>query len=53
MTDTVPMDSAGCAGPRVPRFERWTIDRCGKPVSYLVEFSREDSGKVAITVRFE
>jgi hypothetical protein len=38
---------------RFPRHERWTIDRCGKRVSYLVEFSREDSGGVAITVRFE
>jgi hypothetical protein len=37
----------------IPRHERWTIDRCGKRVSYLVEFSREDSGGVAITVRFE
>lgn len=41
------------AQERFPRHERWTIDRCGKRVSYLVEFSREDSGGVAITVRFE
>jgi hypothetical protein len=41
------------ASERFPRHERWTIDRCGKRVSYLVEFSREDSGGVAITVRFE
>jgi hypothetical protein len=41
------------AWERFPRHERWTIDRCGKRVSYLVEFSREDSGGVAITVRFE
>jgi hypothetical protein len=41
------------ARARFPRHERWIIDRCGKRVSYLIEFSREDSGGVAITVRFE
>ena len=54
-------DSAGTAGGAdstaawsyLPRHERWTIDRCGKQVSYLVEFSPEDSGGVAITVRFQ
>jgi hypothetical protein len=54
-------DSAGTAGGAdstaawsyLPRHERWTIDRCGKQVSYLVEFSPEDSGRVAITVRFQ
>src|SRR4029450_7061457 len=51
--------SAGTAGGAdsttawsyLPRHERWTIDRCGKQVSYLVEFSPGDSGGVAITVR--
>jgi len=55
------LDSAGTAGGAdsttawsyLPRHERWTIDRCGKQVSYLVEFSPEDSGGVAITVRFQ
>ena len=37
----------------LPRHERWTIDRCGKQVSYLVEFAPADSGRVAITVRFQ
>lgn len=45
-------DSAA-AGSHLPRHERWTIDRCGKQVSYLVEFSPRDSGRVAITVRFQ
>jgi hypothetical protein len=67
VSDTAVLDSAGAvaaglggaahdsiaAPERFPRHERWTIDRCGKRVSYLVEFSREDSGGVAITVRFE
>jgi hypothetical protein len=52
VTDTTVLDSARVASD-VPRRERWTLDRCGKPVSYLLEFSREDSGGVAITVRFE
>ena len=53
-------DGAGPAGAdpdtalsRLPRHERWTIDRCGKQVSYLVEFAPADSGRVAITVRFQ
>lgn len=49
---TTLIDSVSCA-PEAPRHERWTIDRCGKQVSYLVQFSPEDSGGVAITVRFE
>ena len=67
VSDTAVLDSAGAvaaglgaaahdsiaAWERFPRHERWTIDRCGKRISYLVEFSREDSGGVAITVRFE
>ena len=52
VTDTAVLDSARVASD-VPRRERWTLDRCGKTVSYLLEFSREDSGGVAITVRFE
>lgn len=41
------------APSRLRRHERWTIDRCGKQVSYLVEFAPADSGRVAITVRFQ
>lgn len=59
--DTAVLDSTGsdrvadsaAAFPHLPRHERWTIDRCGKQVSYLVEFSPRDSGRVAITVRFQ
>jgi hypothetical protein len=58
VSDTAILDSTArgadstAAGSRLPRHERWTIDRCGKQVSYFVEFTPQDSGRVAITVRF-
>jgi hypothetical protein len=33
--------------------ERWTIDRCGKPVSYLVTFKPGPNGGVDFSVRAE
>ncbi|HEY3305974.1 MAG TPA: hypothetical protein VGL70_20840 [Candidatus Binatia bacterium] len=33
--------------------ERWTIDRCGKPIRYLVTFKPGPSGGVDFTVRPE
>ncbi len=33
--------------------ERWTIDRCGKPVSYLVTFKPGATGGVDFSVKLE
>jgi hypothetical protein len=33
--------------------ERWTIDRCGKPVSYLVTFNPGATGGVDFSVQLE
>jgi hypothetical protein len=33
--------------------ERWTIDRCGKPVSYLVTFKPGATGGVDFSVQLE
>ena len=33
--------------------ERWTIDRCGKPIGYLVTFKRGANGGVDFSVRLE
>jgi hypothetical protein len=33
--------------------ERWTVDRCGSPVPYLVKFARDAEGDLDVTMQLE
>jgi hypothetical protein len=53
-TDVVETRSGTPPAPGAHWFERWTMDRCGTRVGFLVEFSPEPGGSgTAVTARFE
>jgi hypothetical protein len=52
-TDLVETRSGAPPAPGSHWVERWTMDRCGKRVAFLVEFSPDPAGGTGVTARFE
>ena len=52
-TDLVETRSGTPPAPDAHWFERWTMDRCGTLVKFLVEFAPDPAGGTAVTARFE
>lgn len=52
-TDVVETRSGAPPAAGAHWFERWTMDRCGTRVKFLVEFSPDPGGGTGVTARFE
>ena len=52
-TDVVETRSGTPPAPSAHWFERWTMDRCGTRVKFLLEFSPDPAGGTGVTARFE
>ena len=52
-TQVVETRSGTPPAPGAHWFERWTMDRCGTRVKFLLEFSPDPAGGTGVTARFE
>lgn len=52
-TDLVETNSGSPPAAGSRWVERWTMDRCGKRVRFLVEFAPDSPGGTGVTARFE
>lgn len=55
VSTTEVVEAVGQGGQGVPGrwTERWTVDRCGAPVPYLVKFARSADGDLDVTMQIE
>jgi hypothetical protein len=52
-TDLLQTTSGSPPAPGSAWIERWTMDRCGTRVRFLVEFSPDPAGGTGVMARFE